>query len=90
MSAKNQYRFLREIEATEEALKPLTTKYITVPKNEDSQDSKNGVSIFEFDYIETGVLPLQKCEGADTVHCGEAIPVPGLQHHSQERPEVLF
>lgn len=46
MSAKNQYRFLREIEATEEALKPLTTKYITVPKNEDSQDSKNRVSSF--------------------------------------------
>lgn len=46
MSAKNQYRFLREIEATEESLKPLTNKYITVPKNEGGQDFKNGVSSF--------------------------------------------
>ena len=90
MSAKNQYRFLREIEATEESLKPLTTKYITVPKNEGGQDSKNGVGSFRSENVENGVLPLQKCEGADPVHGGEAIPGPGLQHHSQERPEMLL
>ena len=79
MSAKNQYRFLREIEATEESLKPLTTKYITVPKKEGGQDSKNGVSSFRFDkYVENGVLPLQKCEGADPVHGGETFPGAGF------------
>ena len=82
MSANNQFRFLREIEATEEALKPLTTKYITVPKNEGDKDSKNGVSSIFVDYIETGVLPLQKCERADCSHSQGAIPGLGLQYHS--------
>ena len=80
---KNQFRFLREIDLTEESLKPITNRYITAPKSEESEVSKNGVraSVLKT-CLENGVLPLQKCEGANSVHCGKAFQRDQVSNYS--------